>query len=135
MKILDKVVQKLVLRWLRGKAERLRKEGSAVMKILDGNKRLLFVLAFVAVQLLSLVTGTDYSGMVDSVIKSTGLADPDVAGWARGIAVFLAPLLLAAWAALHALWKGYKQIKAGATLTEVNSLEGYVKQARAEGKL
>ena len=135
VKAFDKIAQKLALRWLRGKAETFRKEGSTVTKILDGNKRLLFVLAYIVVQLLSLATGTDYSGMVDAVIKSVGLADPAVADWARSIAVFLAPLLLAAWAAIHALWKGYKQVKAGATLTEVNSLAGYVKLARAEGKV
>jgi hypothetical protein len=44
-------------------------------------------------------------------------------------------MLFAIWAAIHSLWKMWKQHKAGATLPELNSTAGVVKAAIADGSL
>jgi hypothetical protein len=133
----DKVVRALALRWVRGKVERARKEGNAVMKLLDGNKRLIFVLVWLVGAVVQLFTGHDFSQIIGLVGGAIGWADPATLKLAQEAATFWAPLIFGLIAAGHATWKGWTQWKAGARVLEINSLEGYVKlaesRARAQG--
>ena len=52
---------------------------------------------------------------------------------AKGLATQIVPLLFAIWASGHALWKMWRQHKAGASLAELGSTTAAVKQARSEG--
>lgn len=133
MSLFDKLAQKLALRWVRGKVDKFRKEGSTVTKLLDGNKRLIVCVVFVLAGVLKMLTGYDVSQVLGMMLPAVGWSDRETMDYAVQVATFFVPLLVAAIAAGHGMWKGWRQIKAGATLTEVNSLPGYVKQARAEG--
>lgn len=133
MRLIDRVGQKLALRWLRGKADKARKEGSGLMKILDGQKRLIVCMVFVLAGVLKMLTGYDVAQILDMLLPAMGWSDRETADYAVQAATFFVPLVFTAIAAGHSIWKGWKQLKAGATLTEVNSLPGYVKQAKAEG--
>jgi hypothetical protein len=133
MKILDRLAQKVALHWLKGKADKARKEGSDVTKILDGNKRLVVCVVFVLAGVLKMLTGYDVSQVLGMLLPAVGWSDRETMDYAVQVVTFFVPLLVAAIAAGHGIWKGWKQVRAGATLTEVNSLPGYVKQAQAEG--
>lgn len=133
MSLFDKLARKLALRMLGGKLNKLRKEGSTVTKLLDGNKRLIVCVVFVLAGVLKMLTGYDVSQVLGMMLPAVGWSDRETMDYAVQVATFFVPLLVAAIAAGHGMWKGWRQIKAGATLTEVNSLPGYVKQARAEG--
>lgn len=135
MNLFDKLAQKLALRWLKGKADKARKEGSAVLKALDGWKSLIVVLGFIGSSLYALVSGQDVSGLVGAVLASAGWVDPTLIERAKGFATVVAPLVLAIWAAASRLRKAVTQYRAGAKPSELLGTEGYVKQARAEGKV
>lgn len=130
---LDGIVKWVGLRWLGRKVSSLRKGGSVMMKLLDGNKRLILVLGFVITSLYSLATGDDVRPLVESVLKGIGWTDGDTIANASGVATLIAPLVWAIWASVSALWKMWKQHKAGASVTQLNSPEGIVKLAVAEG--
>ncbi len=133
MSLLERLGLKLAMKWLRGKLARAK--GRIVLKFLDGNKRLIFVLVFLASGLLKLATGQDIDHLLGGLFQLVGWNDPASTGYASQFATVFAPLIFALWAAAHALWKAWKQWKAGATLTEVNSTAGIVKLAAAEGTL
>lgn len=108
-----------------------------MMKALDGNKRLIFVLAWLIAAVVQMVTGHDVSQILVLVGGAIGWADPATLELAKQVATFWAPLIFGVLAAGHAAWKGWKQWKAGARVSEINSVEGYVKlaesRARAQG--
>ena len=133
MKLIDKLAQKLALRWLKGKADRARKEGNGLMKALDGWKSLIVVLGFIAASIVALVTGQDVGALLQGFLGAMGWADPAGVANARTFATVVAPLVIAIWAASSRLWKAVKQYRAGASPKELLSTTGYVKQARAEG--
>lgn len=133
MKLIDKAVRALAFRWLKGKVDNARNGGSAVLKALDGQKRLIVTLGFIVSGLVALATGQDLSQWLDLGLRALGWSQPDIVDGGRAIATKAAPLLFAAWAALHALWKFWKEHRAGATLKELGTTTAAVKQARAEG--
>ena len=133
MSLLDKVVRGLALRWARGKVDKARKGGSAVLRFLDGQKRLIVVLGFIVSGFVALLTGQDVSQWLDLGLRAFGWTDSEVIEGAKGLATQIVPLLFAIWASAHALWKMWAQHKAGASLAELGSTTAAVKQARAEG--
>lgn len=135
MSLFDKLAQKLALRWLKGKVETARKEGSGLMKALDGWKSLIVVVGFIGASLVALVTGQDVGALLTPLFQAIGWGAAEDISRAKTFATIVAPLLLAVWAAGSRLWKAVKQYRAGASPGELLSTEGYVKQARAEGKL
>jgi len=106
-----------------------------MLKLLDGNKRLILVLGFIASGLVALATGHDVTQWIDLGLRAFGWQDAALIEFAKGIATQAVPLLWAIWASSHALLKMWRQHKAGATLTEINSPAGYVKQAVADGTI
>ena len=135
MSIKDRIVKALALRWARGKVGEDRKKGGGVMAMLDGNKRLLVVLAFIVSGFVALLTGHDVSQWVGIVLGVFGWNDPGMVKAAQDTATQVVPMLFAIWAAASSLWKMYLQHKAGATLVELNSPTGVVKAAVADGTL
>ena len=133
MKLIDKLAQKLALRWLKGKVDKARSGGSAVLKAIDGWKSLIVVLGFIGSTLYALVSGQDVTALLQGLTGAMGWADAEGAARARSFATLVAPLILAIWAASSRLWKAVKQYKAGASPKELLSTTGYVKEARAEG--
>jgi len=135
MSLIDRALRSLGTRWLRGKVDNARKGGSAVLKLMDGNKRLLVVLGFIVSGLVALVTGQDVSAWLDVILRATGWTNPEMIEGAKGLATQIVPMLFAIWAAAHALWKMRAQWKAGATASELNGPVGVVKAAVADGTL
>ena len=135
MKLVDRAVRGLALRWLKGKVDKARKEGSNVLKALDGQKRLIVVLGFVLSGLVALFTGQDVSQWLDLGLRATGYTDAGMIAGAKELATQVVPLLFAIWAAAHALWKLYGERKAGATVAELGTTAGAVKAAVADGSL
>jgi len=135
MSLIDKALRSLGTRWLRGKVDGARKGGSAVLKLMDGNKRLLVVLGFIVSGFVALVTGQDVSAWLDVILRATGWTNPEMIEGAKGLATQIVPMLFAIWAAAHGLWKMWKQHKAGATASELSSPIGVVKAALADGTL
>lgn len=133
MSLLDKAVRGLALRWLKGKIGKARKGGSAVLRFLDGQKRLIVVLGFIVSGFVALLTGQDVSQWLDLGLRAFGWSDADIIANAKGLATQIVPLLFAIWASVHALVKMWKQHKAGASVAELGSTTAAVKQARAEG--
>lgn len=127
MSLKDKVVRALALRWLRGKADKSRRDGGMV-KSLDGWKSLILVLGFIASTLYALATGHDVSALVRGVFGALGWSGEGLES-AATIATVVAPLLWAIWAAGSRLAKVYRQLKAGAKPGELLSTQGYVKAA------
>ena len=125
MGLTDKMVQWFALRWIKEKAGASRKEGG-IMKFLDGWKSLILVLGFVAAGLYGLATGSDVTMLVKGVFGAIGW---DAASIKVGteLATVIVPLLWAIWAAGSKLYKVYKQVKAGASPSELLSDEGHVK--------
>ena len=133
MKLIDKAVRSLALRWLKGKVDKARKGGSTVLKALDGQKRLIVVLGFIVSGFVALLTGQDVSQWLDLGLRAFGWTDAEYLAGAKGLATQIVPLLFAIWASAHALWKMWKQHKAGASVAELGSTTAAVKEARAEG--
>jgi len=134
--LLDKAVRGLALRWARGKVDKARKGGSAVLRFLDGQKRLIVVLGFIVSGFVALLTGQDVSQWLDLGLRALGwtsVSDVALVEGGKGLAARIVPLLFAIWASAHALWKMWRQHKAGASLAELGSTTAAVKQARAEG--
>ena len=135
MSLLDKAMRKLALRLVKSKVDKARQGGSSVLKLLDGNKRLILVLGFIVSGLVALATGHDVTQWIDLGLRAFGWQDAGLIEFAKGVATQAVPLLWAVWAAAHALLKMWRQYKAGATLTELNSPAGVVKQAIADGTI
>ena len=133
VRLIDKAVQKLALRWLKRKADRARKEGNGIMKALDGWKSLIVVLGFIGSSVYALASGQDIGVLVGALLSSMGWADATLIDRAKTLATVIAPLVLALWAAGSRIGKAVKQYRAGAKPGELLSIEGYVKQAQAEG--
>jgi hypothetical protein len=133
--LLDKAVRKLAARWLKRKVDAARQGGSSMLKLLDGNKRLIMVLGFIAAGLVALATGRDVTQWIDLGLRAFGWQDVALIELAKGIATKAVPLLWSIWASSHALLRMWRQHKAGATFTEINSPAGYVKQAVADGTI
>lgn len=106
-----------------------------MLKLLDGNKRLLVVLGFTISSFVALLTGQDVSQWLDLALRAMGWTDPTTINDAKMLATEIAPLLFAVWAAVHALWKMWEQHKAGATVAQINSPIGVVKAAIADDML
>jgi hypothetical protein len=107
--LLDKAAKKLALRWLRGKADKARKEGSGIMKAADGNKRLLFVLGFIVAQCVALATGQDVTHILGGLMQALGWSDAAMVASAQQVACVWAPLIFAFVAAGHAIWKQWRK--------------------------
>jgi len=135
MSLIDRAARALALRWLKGKVDGARKGGSAAMKLIDGNKRLIVVLAFIVSGFVALLTGNDVSQWIDLILRAMGWTDAALINDAKGLATQIVPMLFAIWAAVSALIKMWQQRKAGATLAEINSPTGVVKAAIADGTL
>ena len=135
VKLVDKAVRALAFRWVKGKVDGARKGGSDVLKALDGQKRLIVVLGFIASGLVALLTGQDVSQWLDFGLRATGYTDAEMIAGAKDLATQIVPLVFAIWAAGHGLWKLYKERKAGATVAEMGSTAGAVKAAVADGSL
>jgi len=135
MKLVDKAVRALALRWLASKVRKMRQGGNAVLKLLDGWKSFLVVVGFIGATLYALVTGHDVGGLVQAFFGAIGWADADLIERARVFATVIAPLLLAIWAAGSRLLKAWHQYRAGATPAELLSSAGYIKAALSAGKL
>lgn len=112
-----------------------RKKGSAVMSIVDGNKRLLFILGFIVSGMIGVLTGQDVTQWTNYGLETLGWQDDVLRAEATRIATLVVPLLLAVWAATSALLKMYKQFKAGAKIVELNKPIAVVKAALADGTL
>ena len=106
-----------------------------MLKLLDGNKRLIVVLGFIISGFVAVLTGQDVSQWLDLGLRTFGWMDPGVIAVAKEMATQIVPLLFAIWAALHALWKMWQQHRAGATPTELLSSTGYVKEALDAGRI
>jgi hypothetical protein len=106
-----------------------------MLRLLDGNKRLLVVLGFIIAGFVQLLTGQDVGQWIGLFLRAFGWTDPALIDTAKAVAGKVAPMLFAIWAAAHSLWKMYRQWKAGASLSELNSTAGVVKAAIADGSL
>lgn len=106
-----------------------------MLKLLDGNKRLLVVLGFVVSSFVAMLTGQDVSQWLDLALRAFGWTDASAIASAKELSTQIVPLLFAIWAAVSGLRKIRKQWKAGATPTEINSPIGVVKAAVADGTL
>ena len=135
MKLLDKLAQKLALRWLKSKADKARKEGSEMLKLLDGWKSVIVMLGFIAASVSALVTGQDLGALLTPAFQALGWGAPDDVARAKALSTVVAPMLLAMWAAGGQLLKALKQYRAGAKPTEILSTPGYVKRAQVEAGL
>lgn len=106
-----------------------------MLKLLDGNKRLILVLGFIVSGFVALITGQDVSQWLDLGLRAVGWRDSTLIAEAQEMATQIVPLLFAIWAAAHALWKMWAQHKAGATAAELGSPAGVVKAAAKDGSL
>jgi hypothetical protein len=126
MGLKDKIAKWAALKWIKGKAKDW--SGSAVLKFLDGWKTWLVALVLTLFELAKMNGGSDYTEFACKVMEAFE--------WQCGDTAFnpatIAGALFALWALMHKLIKAGRQAKAGATLTEINSTEGYAKLARAE---
>jgi hypothetical protein len=129
----DKLVQAVILRVARGKVDGMRKSGSKALAALDGKKSVIVTVCFVLSGAAAMLTGQDLSHWLDLLLRAFGWTDPEIIDGAKATATEIVPLLLAAWAAGHALVKWYKQRKAGATVAEMGSPVGVVKAALSAG--
>lgn len=127
--LLLKVAQRMVDSW--------RREGpmGKVLALLDGQKRLVVTLGFIISGLVAMLTGQDVGQWLDLALRAIGWTDAGLIESARAFATQLVPMLFALWAAIHALWKLWKERKAGATAVEMGSTGGAVKAAVASGDL
>lgn len=125
----DAIILSLGLKWLRGKIESIRKEGGAVGKFLDGNKNRLTVAIMVVASTLAVATGTDYKTIAQGLIKAIGGTDTE-ALWAT--VTVIVGHLWGVYLVFDSWRKARTQVKAGATLSEVNSATGIIKAVMAK---
>jgi hypothetical protein len=118
-------LEALALRALRQKLTRMRERGSAVTKLLDGNKSWLSGLIYVLGLIFAVMTGHDIMPLVNAGLDATGLGAPGVRETV--LLAICAHAAVSVWGVVSGAIKRFKQVKAGATLTEVGSAEGYIK--------
>ena len=106
-----------------------------MIKLLNGNKRLLFCLAFVVSGMVHMFTGYDASELVEAGLKGTGVEDAGDIEASQKLATSIVPMLFAIWAGGSGLLKVYRQYKAGASVSELGKPVGVVKAAIADGSL
>jgi len=121
----SRLMKALALRALRQKFTQMRQGGSAVTKLLDGNKSWLTGIVYVGALLYALVSGHDIMPLVNAGLDAMGIGAPGMREAA--IIAICAHSALAVWGAVSGTIKRVKQWKAGATLTEVGSAEGVIK--------
>jgi hypothetical protein len=102
------------------------------MKFLNGNKNRITNLIYLIVSLIALASGADYHQIANGLLAALGWQQD--AGAAASMAV-LASQLWAAWAFVDSLGKAYRQRKAGATLAEINTPTGVIKEGVANGTI
>lgn len=135
MKLMDRAVRSLALHWLKRRVDKARKEGSVMLRAIDGWKSFIVVMGFIATTIYGLIAGHDVSSLVQSILGALGWADADLIERAKVLATVVAPLLIAIWAAGSRLLKAVRQWRAGASASELLSTQGYVKQALDDGTL
>jgi hypothetical protein len=133
--LVDKLAKKLAARWLKGKIDKARKDGSNVLKFLDGQKRTIVTLLFVVSGFVAMLTGQDVSQWIDLILRSTGYTNYDMIENSKVLATQIVPLAFAIWASIHAAIKFIRERQAGATLPELGTVAGAVKAAVAKGDL
>lgn len=101
-----------------------------MLKMLDGWKNRIVVIAYVAALVTALATGHDYHQITEGLLAALGYhGTPN--DWQ--IAGVIASNLMAVWGVIDTVIKMVKQRRAGASWTEVFSTPGYAKQAIREG--
>lgn len=131
MGIKDRVVRWAALRWLKGKMDRIRSEGGAVSKLFEGNQVYITRVIYFAAMLYALFTGGDVGGLVDSAIKALGMDKPGFHEMA--LIAIVAQTAFGLYGMYKATRTKIAQWKAGATLAEIGSPEGFAKLAAAQG--
>jgi len=137
MKLVDKVVQKLALRWAKGKVETLRGKKretgmGKLLKALDGWKLVIFVLALAGAKAWDMAHNGHAGDAIGIALSLLGYTQgADWAVLARDMGVHLGALA----AIGHKVIKAQRQMKAGATLGETLSPVGAIKAAVADGSL
>ena len=131
----DDLIRSVAFGWLKRRIDALRKGGSPMLRLLDGNKRLVLVLGFIISGFVALLTGQDVSQWLDLILRAIGWQDADIIGAAKETATVIVPMIWAIWAGAHGLWKMWKQHRAGATASEIGSPAGVVKAAVKDGSL
>lgn len=134
--IIDKAVQALALRWLRGKIGGARKEGSGVLskvlKVLDGWKLVIFVVGIAGASLYDQANNGHAGDTIGLLLSILGYSQG--ADWLT-LARDMGTHLGAIGAIGHKVWKAQTQMRAGAKFSEALSTAGAVKAAVADGSL
>ena len=117
--------------WFLGrKLDAARKGGSTLLKLLDGNKRLLMVLGFVIGGVFG--WGPEWVGLA---FRTARWDDTTMIEWAKTLAAQITPVVLG----LMTLWATYRKMRAqraaGATLMELNKPIGIIKAAIADDQV
>lgn len=129
VKLKDKAVRWLALRWLRGK---LKEDGSMLSKIrkaLEGWKLVIAVLATFAVAVYDQQSNGHAGDMLGAILAVLGWQiAPDLAlDLKHAVPAFLGIVGIAG-----RVWRAVKQARAGASPSELLSTEGYVKAVIAD---
>lgn len=130
MGLFDSLTRKVALTLLRRKIDGMRKDGSKVLKILDGWKNRIVVIGYTVAIIAAVLMGQDYRQLADGLLKALGYSGTP-ADWQ--VATVIATHMLALWGVIDTVIKAVRQRRAGATWTEIFSTPGFAKQAIKDG--
>jgi hypothetical protein len=131
----DAIVRKLAAAWIKGKVGAMRKSDSKTMAVLDGNQGPILAFGFVISGLVALATGYDMAPLLDMLLRAIGWTDGDLIESAKALATKIVPTLWSVWIMVVAVKNWRAQRRAGATVAELGSTTGVVKQALAAGSI
>jgi hypothetical protein len=138
MKLIDKAVRAFALRWLKGRVDSARKGDSGmgkVLKVLDGWRLLIGVTILFLVGVWDAYHNGHAGNLVGSVLSVLGWLPGAQDGFTASGITGAAGSAVALIGFFGRLWKANQQLRAGATLSEVNSPAGVVKAAAKDGSL
>lgn len=129
MGLKDKIVRKLALRWASGKVKDLRGKNKEtgmgkVLKFLDGWKLVIAVVAMFGVSVYDQTQNGHAGDIIGAILTVLGFLPTGEAFSASEIGK-AASSALAVWALVHKAIKANRQLRAGATASELLTAEGY----------
>lgn len=103
------------------------------MKILDGWRTWLSAVGWIGVLIYGTATGHDVRPIAEAIAKAVGVTSPTATDW---MFYFVAAnSALALWGICGKAYKGWKQWRAGASLSQLESPQGVIRLAIADGTL